>query len=280
MIVTPQTVERRFVATRSGRIHIAASGSGFPVLLLHQTPRSWDEFRDVLPLLGRQYHTIAMDTVGFGDSDPLPFEENSIEAWAAAAHHLLDALGLLHCAIAGHHTGAVVAIEMAAQKADRVAALVLSASPYVDAARRTAHAGKPVTDEVERRSDGQHLLDLWTRRQPNYPQADIELLERFVADALRAGDLAAEGHRVVYRYRMEDRLPLVRCPTLVIAPKADPHAYPSAAKVAKAIAGSRLIEIDNAMVPFPDQMPEIFARTVEDFLSQIGRDELERRQSF
>jgi hypothetical protein len=33
-------VERRFVTTRLGRIHVAMAGTGFPVLLLHQTPRS------------------------------------------------------------------------------------------------------------------------------------------------------------------------------------------------------------------------------------------------
>src|SRR5229473_1090955 len=84
-------IERRFVETPRARIHIAAAGSGRPVLLLHQTPRSWDEYRDVLPRLGRHYRAIAMDTVGFGDSDALPFEENSIEAWSACAFDLLDA---------------------------------------------------------------------------------------------------------------------------------------------------------------------------------------------
>ena len=42
-------IERRFVATRRARIHVAMIGSGAPLLLLHQTPRSWDEFRDALP---------------------------------------------------------------------------------------------------------------------------------------------------------------------------------------------------------------------------------------
>ena len=78
-------VERSFIVTPSGRIHIASTGSGAPVLLLHQTPRSWDEFRDVLPLLGRHYRVIAMDTVGYGDSDPLPDGKASIEDWATAA---------------------------------------------------------------------------------------------------------------------------------------------------------------------------------------------------
>ena len=52
-------VDRAFVPTKSGRIHIATAGQGFPVLLLHQTPRSWDEYRDVLPLLGKLYRVIA-----------------------------------------------------------------------------------------------------------------------------------------------------------------------------------------------------------------------------
>ena len=82
-------VERSFISTPSGRVHIAASGGGAPVLLLHQTPRSWDEFRDVLPLLGRHYRAIAMDTMGYGDSDPLPHGQASIENWAKAAHELL-----------------------------------------------------------------------------------------------------------------------------------------------------------------------------------------------
>ncbi|MEB0233301.1 alpha/beta hydrolase, partial [Undibacterium sp. 10I3] len=46
------TIDRQFVPIRSGCIHIASAGQGFPVLLLHQTPRSWDEYRDVLPLIG------------------------------------------------------------------------------------------------------------------------------------------------------------------------------------------------------------------------------------
>jgi pimeloyl-ACP methyl ester carboxylesterase len=92
-------------------------------------------------------------------------------------------------------------------------------------------------------------------------------LERFIVDALKAGPRAAEGHRVVDRHEMEKRLPLVCCPTLVIAPTADPHAYPHARKVAAAIAGSVVVEIANGMVPLPDQMPEEFAAAVHRFLA-------------
>lgn len=243
------------------------AGDGCPVLLLHQTPRSWDEYRDVLPLLGRHVRAIAMDTPGFGDSEPVL--DPSIAAWAAAALDLLDALGIERACIAGHHTGAVIAVEIAASAPDRVAGLVLSSCPMVDAARREAHAGKRVIDEVECHPDGQHLVRLWAARQPFYPKQGAALLERFIIDALKAGPLAAEGHRVVNRYRMEERLPRITCPTLVIDATDDPHAHPSAALVAAAIPGARLTRIEGGMVPLPDQNPEQFAGAILSFLSDL-----------
>lgn len=62
------TVRRAFAELAHCTIHYASAGAGRAVLLLHQTPRSWEEYRDVLPLLGRRYRAIAMDTIGFGDS--------------------------------------------------------------------------------------------------------------------------------------------------------------------------------------------------------------------
>jgi pimeloyl-ACP methyl ester carboxylesterase len=261
-------IERVFVGTRFGRIHAAIAGHGFPVLLLHQTPRSWDEYRDVLPRLGRDFRVIAMDTLGFGDSASLPDGSASIETWAQGALALLDGLGQKEFAVAGHHTGAVVALELAAVVPDRVRALVLSACPFVDAPRREKHHGMRVIDDVEIRADGAHITELWGRRQPFYPAGDTDLLRRFMIDALRAGPMAAEGHRVVNRYRMEDRVGQIRCPSLVIDPAGDPHAHPAAPRVANAIAGSVLREVAGGMVPLPDQMPDIFADLVHDFVAE------------
>ena len=264
--MTP-AIELSFVSLPSGRVHLAQCGAGRPILLLHQTPRSWDEYRDVLPLLGAKYRAIAMDTAGFGDSDPLPFGTDSIEAWAAVAHELLAKLGCTRAVVAGHHTGAAIAVEMAAMHPERVEALVVSACPFVDAARRATEHNRRIIDEVTAQDDGRHLPELWARRQPFYPKDRRDLLERFIVDALKAGPRAAEGHRVVGRYVMEARLPLVRCPTLVIAPTADPHAYPHQPKVAANIAGAQLVEIEGGLVPLPDQMPEAFTAAIDRFLS-------------
>ena len=263
-------ISRRFVEVPAGTIHCAIAGSGPPVLLLHQTPRSWDEYRDVLPLLGRRFQAIAMDTIGFGDSSRPPPQADSIERWAEVALSLADALGIAQLAVVGHHTGAAIAVEMAAAAPERIVAAVLSAPPLVDADFRARHAGPSPIDNVPRRPDGSHLGELWRIRQPWYPQGDVDLLERFIVDAIKAGSRAAGGHAVVARYVMEIRLPLIRCPVLVIAPSDDPHAYPSARPLAARIAGSRCVDVEGGRVPLPDQMPERFAQLVADFLLGEG----------
>lgn len=261
---------RAFVETPAGTLHCAIAGTGRPVLLLHQTPRSWDEYRDVLPLLGRRVQAIAMDTIGYGDSCKPPMGQDSIESWARCAVGLMDALGHSRFSVVGHHTGAVIATEIAAAWPQRVEAAVLSAPALVDAAFRARHAVPSPIDNVQPRVDGSHLAELWRIRQPWYPAGDIDLLERFVIDAIKAGPRAAEGHAVVARYVMETRLPLVRCPVLVLAPTADPHAYPQARPLAAAIAGARCVEVEGGMVPLPDQLPEVFARHVLEFLAEVA----------
>lgn len=262
----PTPVRRSFVDVPAGTLHVARAGeAGPPVLLLHQTPRSWDEYRDVLPLLGERFRAIAMDTIGFGDSSK-PREPDTIEVWASVAVSLLDALGIERAHLVGHHTGAVIATEIAAAFPDRVDRLVLSASPLVDEHHRSEHGETPTVDGVVRRLDGGHLTDLWSMRAAFYPPS-IDLLERFVADALKAGDRAGEGHLVVARYRMEERLPLVQAPTLIVAPTEDPFAYPEARRLAERLPGSRVVDLPGGMVPAPDQLPEEFAAIVADFLA-------------
>ncbi|MFN8222188.1 MAG: alpha/beta fold hydrolase [Gaiellales bacterium] len=264
------TVTHGFVDVDGTTIHFVETGTGVPVLLLHQTPRSWDEYRDVLPLVGERRRAIAMDTAGFGDSQRLPAGTDSIERWAEIAVGLLDALGLPEAAVVGHHTGGYVATELAAAHPARVSALVLSGVALHAREDRLAHAaGRAVVDDVDASLDGSHLLELWRMRAPLYPP-DVSLLERFMRDCLRAGDLAAEGHRVVARYPLDERVGLVTCPTLLVAPLADAYAFPAVPGLDAAIPHAKVTPIPGGMVPLPDQLPDAFAAAVNDFLDELG----------
>lgn len=264
-------VTRHFVAVPQATVHYAECGDGDEtVLLLHQTPRSWNEFRDVLPLLGRRRRAIAMDTVGFGDSSPLPAEENSVEAWAEVALALLDALGVERAHVVGHHTGAVIGIQLAGSAPERVRSLVLSSSPFDDPeSRARQRTSRAVADDAERSADGSHLLELWRIRAAFYPEGDVDLLERFMVDALKAGPLAAEGHRIVAAYEIQDAVARIRCPVLLLGATADPYAYPTLERLRAALPDAQVDEIEGGMVPLPDQLPDEFAAAVERFLDGL-----------
>jgi pimeloyl-ACP methyl ester carboxylesterase len=261
------TVRRAFIDLPHGQVHCAECGDrGAPaVLLLHQTPRSWAEYREVLPRIGERYRAIAMDTAGFGDSDPLPGPA-SIEAWAEVAVQLLDALSIRRTHVVGHHTGGVIAVELAARHAARVGALVLSSTPYTDDAFRRARAGRAPIDAVEASDDGSHLAALWRKRQAFYPAQRPDLLQAFVLDALKLrGDVEA-GHRAVAAYRIEDRVAALHQPTLLVHAPDDPFASPHMAEWQARLPHARVADIEGGMVPLPDQFPDAFAQAVLRFL--------------
>ena len=87
------TIRRGFVDTPDGQIHYATAGQGKPLLLLHQTPRSWAEYLYVLPIFAEKYWTIAMDTVGFGDSYK-PERQATIEGYAQGVIAFLAAMSI------------------------------------------------------------------------------------------------------------------------------------------------------------------------------------------
>jgi pimeloyl-ACP methyl ester carboxylesterase len=260
-------IRRGFANTPEGQIHYATAGHGKPVLLLHQTPRSWDEYREVLPLIGKKYWAIAMDTVGFGDSYK-PQGKGSIEEYARGVIRLLDAMAISRASIVGHHTGGVIAVEVAASYPERVDKLVLSSTPYVDDEDRERRKTRPPIDEVECKQDGSHLTELWQRRLAFYPKNRPELLARFVIDALKVGEGVEEGHRAVSKYIMEEKLPLIKAPTLVLAGTDDPFSFPRMKPLSDNIKGSKTVVIKGGMVPMVDQMPEEFASVVMEFLGK------------
>jgi pimeloyl-ACP methyl ester carboxylesterase len=261
-------VHRAFLDTPDGQIHYVTAGAGRPVLLLHQTPRSWDEYRDVIPLLAVERRVVAMDTIGYGESYK-PARRCDIEDYGRGAIALLDGLGIRSTAVVGHHTGAVIAMELAVSYPERVERLVLSSSPFVDAPdRERRRTGGHRVDHVEPKPDGTHLAELWQGRQRFYPKERPDLLTRFVSDALRAGEKLVEGHGACSRYRMEEKVGRVRCPTLVTCGTEDPFAFPKAEIVARHIPGSRFAPIVGGTVALVDEMPEAFARLVLEFLRQ------------
>jgi pimeloyl-ACP methyl ester carboxylesterase len=55
-----------------GQIHYVRAGEGKPLVMLSASGRSSRMFAQVMPLLAPEFAVYALDTPGFGNSDPLP----------------------------------------------------------------------------------------------------------------------------------------------------------------------------------------------------------------
>ncbi|MGP4043843.1 alpha/beta fold hydrolase [Streptomyces sp. 2A115] len=256
---------RGYVPSAFGQVHYVECGSGEAVLMLHQTPRSWTEYLDVLPLVGAAHRAVAMDTLGFGASAK-PAGPHSIERFADAAGALIEELGLERFHLVGHHTGGVIAVELAARYQGRVSSLLLSATSFVDdEKRRAADRRKPV-DHVVPRPDGSHLVELWNRRRGFYRDGEEAALNRFMVDALTVLDRVEEGHEAVQRYVMEDRLAHITARTLAVCAAGDHYSLPSLEKFAAAL-GCETRVVPGGHVPLPEQLPKEFADVISEWVA-------------
>lgn len=262
-------MHKRYTTTEFGQIHFVDAGAGDPIFLLHQTPRSWDEYRDVIPVLAQRNRVIAMDTLGFGASDS-PAEPWTIELFAAGVTALADALEISRFGVVGHHTGGVIGMEVAAAVPDRVAFLVLSGVPYVDAERRAVVRDRPSIDEVPYSDDGSHVLQMWRKRLPYYPQDRPDLLDRFLVDALRVGDRVEEGHLAVNAYLMEERIGRVAAPTLLLCGEHDMFSLPDVPKLQQRLVRTERVVLAGTGVASVDHRPEAFAEAVTAFVGTLN----------
>jgi pimeloyl-ACP methyl ester carboxylesterase len=212
---------------------------------------------------------VAFDTPGFGASDRPPGEE-SIEAYAAGILTGLRTLALEKVLLVGHHTGALVAIEVAVRAPELLCGLVLSSAPLKTPQERKSALEGPGIDDVKVCPDGSHLIELWKRRAAFYPKDRPDLLNAFVADALLVADRVEEGHRAVNRYAVEDRLSRLRPPVLVVGARDDPFAWPHVERWREALPWAEFSVIAQGMVPLPDQLPEAFASEVAKFAEKTS----------
>ncbi|MFE9002200.1 alpha/beta fold hydrolase [Streptomyces sp. NPDC007875] len=257
-----------YTSSRFGQLHYVECGEGEPVLLLHQTPRSWTEYRDVLPLVGATHRAIAMDTVGYGASAK-PADDQSIEMFADGVEDLVAGLGLESFHLVGHHTGGVIAVEVAARLGSRVRSLVLSATPFITPEKRARAAWKRPVDWVQPKPDGSHLMELWNRRRHFYAPGQEAALNRFMADAVRVLDRAEDGHIAVRLFAMDERLPRITAPATVICGQDDDPSMPSFEPMVNALSATGHT-VPGAGVPFPEQRPEEFARLVLEAVAAAG----------
>ena len=176
-----QRIKRAFLDTEDGQILYRIGGEKEPLLLLHMTPRSSDEFRELMPILAQNRRVIAMDLMGLGDSDKPP-RVYSVADYAKTAIALWDELGIKKSSILGSLTGGYIAGEVAAVYPERVDKLILCNVHGFDQ-EETDKISKKYSAGFNIKEDGSHLRERWLTRV-NYVGKG-ELNHRCVLDDLK-----------------------------------------------------------------------------------------------
>ena len=258
------SVERRIISTSLGQVHAVIDGpdNAPPVVLLHQTPRSTDEFAEVVPLLSGTLRVIAMDTPGYGASDH-PATPPSMEDYAGVAAEVLKEVADRPAYVCGHHTGAIIAVEFGAAYPELTRKVIASGLIYVDDEVR-ADLG-PRFKQWTVQADGSHLSAHWERLS-YWTSPDSALTQRLLVDVYRAGETSEFGHFACLDYDMEARLPLVAKPVLILTGRDDPFVTPRMIEeLTGALPDTELSYIDGSVF-LPNENPEGFAEAILSFM--------------
>ena len=134
----PAAITRRFVNVAGRRVHCRIVGSGPPALFVHSSPANSAFVVNDMLAIADDYTCYAFDTPGFGFSDALPGDRLTASALADALADTLAAIAMPPCPVFGTHTGATIALELAARHPARVTGVVLDglacfSQPEIDA---------------------------------------------------------------------------------------------------------------------------------------------------
>jgi pimeloyl-ACP methyl ester carboxylesterase len=122
--VSPIELQHRMVMADDIRFHIVEAGTGPTVVLVAGFPQSWYAWRRVVPLLAENYHVIAVDLPGQGDSDK-PVGGYDTKTTSERLRALLASLGEERYVLVGHDIGSWVGYAYAHNFADELRGLAV-----------------------------------------------------------------------------------------------------------------------------------------------------------
>ena len=229
----------------------ASAADARPVVLVHGVASTSRYFRPLLRELDGRLPACAVELPGIGQSGSsrLPAD---IAGQADVVAAWLRATGRRPAALVGNSMGAQTVVELALRHPELAAPLVLI-GPTVDPAARNALA-----------QIGRLLLDAMFER----PSLVAVLASDAFLIRTRAG---LRYFAAALAHRMEDRLPLVDTPVLILRGVADPLAPRRwARQLAASAPNARLVEVPGGAHDCHHGRPGLVADLVTDFVSSVS----------
>ncbi len=213
-------------------LHLRRFGRGPALIMLHESPRSSMVLLPLARLLAQDFTVFAVDTPGYGASDPLTQAAPEMGDFAEAILRGFRAIGVPRAFVYGTHTGATIAAAMAQRVPDFVAGMVMDGYPAFTAQEKESHLNFYLPDFAPQ-WDGSHVMRLWWRVRDQYAffpwylpghaarltrdPPDPARHNAVVQDILAAGPAYATAYAASFRFEAVAALAGLRMPACVMA---------------------------------------------------------------
>lgn len=221
---------QRWVTVAGATVNTIDMGEGPAIVFVHGLSGSWPNWLEQLPVFATTNRVIAMDLPGFGHS-PMPEEKITISGYGRVLDGLMETLDVSAATVVGNSMGGFAATELAIAFPQRVERLVLVSpagiSTYQHSSverldpflRRAAPMIALYTGWTAARSD-------WVARRRGLRNLTLGFVARhpsrlpaaLVAEQIRGAGKPGfmQALRANIDYPIEERLPEIACPTLIV----------------------------------------------------------------
>ncbi len=242
------------------------------LVFLHGIGGNRASFEWQLPAFAESWRAIAWDMPGYGET-PLE-DEMTWSSLVAALLRLLDHLGIERAMVVGHSMGGMVAQALAIDHADRVEALVLSATSAAFGSADGSFQERFLAERLAPLDKGLTPADLAPDVMPGMFKdfATEAAIGRAVASmsAIPSETYRAALHCLV-SFDRRDEIGAISCPTLVLAAEKDDTAPPKGMqRMAEKIPGARYHCIAGAGHLANLERPDAFNAAIGDFLDGLA----------
>lgn len=230
-------IRKGFVRTGERLVHYRMSGAGPPLVLLHDSPRSSVLHIPLIKALRGDFTVIALDTPGYGRSDPLPKDPRpEIADFGDALAQALDALQLDQPTVYAFHTSSKIALDCAARHPGLIGSMVIDGLSI---------PAEPASDDFIERymkpfevsDDGAYIAEQWTKARDIHrffpwfercasarmamSMPGPEALHAYALDLFMAGDDFPSAYGAAMRFMALPSVKALATPTVFMARATD-----------------------------------------------------------
>jgi pimeloyl-ACP methyl ester carboxylesterase len=250
------------------KLHYLEAGRGAPVILLHGTGGEGARWMPQIQGLSSDFRVIALDQIGFGQSDK-PMTNYHSGVFAGFLAGFMKAIGVPKASLIGQSMGAAVALSLAVEKPEMVDRLVLVNGGGFRSAPRTTppdwHA-RQIANAGTLAESREYMEKLYF----DHSFVTDKLVEQNLMQRLRSAYTIESMQNAADRGLggvSEDEVRAIKAPTLLVWGANDKLSPPvNADKLNAVIKNSRKVLIDKAgHYPFLEH-PDKFNQVVREFL--------------